>query len=210
MRHMRRMYRKAVRGLLPAAITASSIAVFLGSTQAALAAACPPPPGVVHPFLPWDDPIDYVPVTNGSFAPIKHGSKELPWTLSGDASLVPANEPFLGGGDDQALYLGEGGTAVSACTTAPHIASTVRFFARSVGSASGLLHVEVLVNDGKNGILDGGLISAGSDWAPTDVIVVPWAKPLKGAVDLRVRLTAVGTGAAFEIDDVYIDPCKSR
>jgi hypothetical protein len=203
---------KLRRGLLPIATVAAAVAASLAVVPSALAANCPPPPAVVQPFLQWNDQTDYVPVTNGSFEPITAGSKDLPWVLSGGAATVSDNEPwYVNGrtGDHTALSLPSGSQAVSACTTAPNIASVVRFFVRNTGDPSATLHVEILVNQGKDGILDGGYVSAGSDWAPTNILVLPWAKPLKGAVDLRVRLTPVGAGAAFEVDDVYIDPCKS-
>src|SRR3954451_20371588 len=93
--------------------------------------------------------------------------------------------------------------AVSGCTTAPMITSVVRFFVKNTGSASGHLHVEILVNGGKNGILDGGTITATSTWNATGQIVIPWAKPLKGAVQLQLRLTPVEPDASFTVDDVY-------
>lgn len=198
-------------GLLPMAVATASIGVFLASAPAALAATCPPPPSIVHPFLPWGDATDYVPVTDGSFESSAKGSQ---WMLSGSgASIVSDNEPWHVNGstsDSHALSLQTGGQATSACTTAPNIASVVRFFVKNTGASDGELHVQLLVNGGKNGILDGGYLSAGSDWQPSEIVYLPWAHPLSGAVDLRVVLTPVGTGASFSVDDVYIDPCKSR
>jgi hypothetical protein len=213
---MRLNLRKArtQRALLLGVAAASAAAVWLGLAPTALAANCPPPPSLVNPFLPWQDSLDYVTVTNGSFEPIGAGSKDQPWTFAkSGVHVVSDNEPWHVNGsqrDAHALLIAAGDQATSACTTAPNIAAVVRFFAKNVGGADGRLHVEILVNGGKNGILDGGYVSAGQDWQPTSVITLPWAKPLKGAVDLRVRLTPVGTDAAFEVDDVYIDPCRSR
>jgi hypothetical protein len=202
--------RRTAGALLAAAVAAGAAAAL--ATPAG-AATCPPPPATVQPFLPWQDAADYVTVNNGSFEPLAKGSKETPWKLSAGASVVGDNEPWHidgGSGDSHALYLPAGSTAVSACTTAPNISSVARFFVRNVGAPDGRLHVEVLVNGGKNGILDGGTITAGSAWQVSQVVVLPWAKPLKGAVDLRVRLTPVGDGAAFVVDDVYLDPFRSK
>ena len=173
---------------------------------------CPPPPLSLNAFAPWGDSRSYVPVNDGSFAVGGPAALDSPWTLSGGASVAQDNDPSnLGGpGGFGALSLPSGGTAVSQCTTAPMIKTTVRFFVENTGSPSGLLHVEVLVNGGKNGILDGGTISAGPTWAPSPAIDVPWPKPLNGRVNLQVRLTAEGDGASFEVDDVYLDPCVSR
>jgi hypothetical protein len=208
-----RTKKRVRRSLFAVMAVAATVAAVLGRASSALAATCPPPPTIVHPFLPWNDSIDYVRATNGSFEPIAKGSQDLPWSLSGGATIVSDNEPWHvtgSAGDSHALSLPAGAQATSACTTAPNMAAVVRFFIKSTGASTGTLHVEIIVNGGKNGILDGGTISAGSTWQPTDIIYLPWAKPLGGAVDLRVRLIPVGAGASFEVDDVYIDPCVSR
>jgi hypothetical protein len=200
----------ALAGIAP--VTAAAVVAALGAASPALAAGCPPPPPNAKAFASWGDSLSYVPVNGGSFAVNGPGAHDSPWTLSGGASIVRDNDPSdLGGpGGFGALSLPSGGSAVSQCTTAPMIKTIVRFFVKNTGSPTGRLHVEVLVNGGKNGVLDGGTITAGPSWAPSPAISVPWPKPLNGAVDLRVRLTAVGTGASFEVDDVYLDPCRSR
>lgn len=180
-------------------------AAFVSSltATAASAAACPPPPPPVTPFAQFGDGNTYVLTTGGSF-------EQDGWSLSGGASLVKANEPWHvnSKSDHQSLYLPAGASATSGCTSAPMITSIVRFFANNVGASSGGLHVELIVNGGKDGILDGGVIYPAAGWNPTDAIHVPWPHPLGGAVQLQVRLTAVGAGAAFQVDDVYLDPIK--
>jgi hypothetical protein len=195
-----------------APVAAAAVVAALGTASPALAAGCPPPPLSSQAFASWGDSRSYVPVNDGSFAAAGPAKLDSPWTLSGGATIVNDNDPSnLGGpGGVGALSLPSGASAVSQCTTAPMIQTTVRFFVKNTGSSSGLLHVEVLVDGGKNGILDGGTITAGSSWEPSPAIAVPWPKPLNGAVNLQVRLTAVGTGASFEVDDVYLDPCRSR
>src|SRR5579862_8289229 len=115
MRHMRHAEWKWSRGVVPVAVAASSIGVFLAAAPAALAANCPPPPALVHPFLPWGDANDYVPVTGGTFEP---ANPSLQWRLSNTgASIVADNEPWdvnsSAGG--HALSLQTGGQATSAC-----------------------------------------------------------------------------------------------
>jgi len=192
----------ALGGVVAAAVVAGLVA-----TPAA-AAGCPPPPPPVHPFTPWGDSSTYVLTSGGSFE--KSGPDG--WSLSGGARIVQGNEPWFvnSASDHQSLYLPAGASATSGCTSAPMITSIVRFFANNVGSASGGIHVEVIVNDGKNGILDGGVLSPSAGWSPTSPIDVPWPNPLKGAVQLQVRLTAVGSHAAFDIDDAYLDPIKNQ
>jgi hypothetical protein len=199
---------------MPLCVAAASITVILTSAPAAFAASCPPPPSVVHPFAAWGDDQSYVPVSDGSFEPIPKGSLLQPWSLSKTgASIVSDNEPWYVDGnksDDHALSIQSGGQATSACTTAPLMTSIVRFFVKNTGSSSGLLQVQLLVNGGKDGTLDGGYIVAGPTWQPAAILNVPWPHPLSGAVDLQVVLTPVGTGASFEVDDVYIDPCVAK
>jgi hypothetical protein len=192
---------------LVAAIVSASLAGSLLAGKAS-AAACPPPPPPVKPFQPWNDANTYVLTSGGSF---EQGGPDG-WSLSGGAKLVQGNEPWYvnSKSDKQSLYLPAGASATSGCTSAPMITTIVRFFANNVGSASGGLHVEVIVNDGKNGILDGGVIYPSAGWSPTSPVNVPWPHPLKGAVQLQLRLTAVGTGAAFDVDDAYLDPLKNH
>ncbi len=178
------------------AIVASQI------SSAASAASCPPPPTPLQPFAAWGDTNQYVLTTGGSFE-----SSATPWALSGGAKVVSDNAPnaFDPKTDSHALYLPSGASATSLCVTAPKIFGLVRFFAKNSGSF-GLLKVEILV---KGGVYPAGIISAGSSWAPTPILLS--AAPMyKGAVTYQVRLTAMGSGAAFTVDDVYFDPYCSK
>ena len=180
-----------------AAATAAAV-----TTLPATAASCPPPPTPLQPFLPWGDNGDYVLTTGGSFEP---GTPS--WALSGSAKTVSDNAPnqFDPQTDSHALFLPSGSSATSACVTAPQIQGIVRFFAKNTGSADAALKVEIIVK-GKTYLA--GTITAGSTWAPTDIL--PSNAPhYKGAVTYQVRLTALGTGAAFTLDDTYFDPYKS-
>jgi hypothetical protein len=195
-------------------LTATVAVVFGAGTTATVASAanCPPPPPALTPFNGFGDSASYVLANNGSFDSLSGKSKDSPWTLSGGAALVADGEPWNLSKSPtiSALALPPGSSAVSACTTAPLITSVVRFFVKNTGSPTGHLHVEMLVNGGKDGVLDGGTITAGSSWGVTQQIVIPWAHPLKGAVQLQIRLTPVEPDASFVVDDVYIDPFRSR
>jgi len=194
-----------------ALLTAVVVAATATAPMAA-AANCPPPPTASTAWSAYGDTNSYVLANDGTFDPVASSSKDSPWLLSGGASIMNDGDPVnLGHGSTKnALALPPGSAAVSACTTAPQITSIVRFFVKSTGNPTGHLHVEIVVNGGKNGVLDGGTITAGSSWAPTSPIILPWANPLKGAVQLQVRLTPVEPDASFEVDDVFIDPFCSR
>jgi hypothetical protein len=170
---------------LACAAVLASLATQFGVPSAA-AATCPPPPDAVKPFTPWGDDNQYV-LTTG---------------VSGDSApnfLDPST-------DTRALSLPAGSSATSACVTAPHIAGLVRFFVRNAGTSSATLKVEILV---KGKVFQAGSVSAGSSWTPTPILASA-APYYKGAVTYQIRLTAIGTGGAFTVDDVYFDPYCSR
>jgi hypothetical protein len=134
------------------------------------------------------------------------GRWSTPFTAQGDStSYVPV---LFGGGSSVTLQSGSSVTSGDTC--GPFLRPVVRFFVDNVGSGTGLLHVEVLVNDGRDGVLDGGTISASSGWNVTGQIVLPRPAIHPGAVAYAVRLTPVGDGAAFDVQNVYIDPYQSR
>jgi hypothetical protein len=182
-------------------VLAVLVAAAAMSAGVARAATCPPPPTPLQPFVPWNDAGQYVLTTGGSF---EHGTPS--WTLTGGAKIVADNAPntFDASTDSSALSLPAGSSATSACVTAPQILGIVRFFAKSVGDAGGQLKVEVLV---KGGVYQAGTISGSSHWAPT-AILASNAPAYKGAVTYQIRLTPVGSGSAFTVDDVYFDPWK--
>jgi hypothetical protein len=192
---------KVLGGVALACLIASSVAAGLVAPSAS-AASCPPPPPLLHPFAPWGDNNGYVMSTGGSFE-----AGQPAWTLSGGARVVSGNEPFYvnNASDSRSLYLPTGSSATSACVTAPQIVGWVRFFAQNSGVSGGQLKVEVLV---KGGVYPAGTITAGA-WAPTPMLQST-APNYKGAVTYQVRLTPVGSGAAFTVDDLYFDPIKSQ
>jgi hypothetical protein len=172
-------------------------------TSSATAASCPPPPTPVYPFTPWSDNASYVLTTGASFEQGSGG-----WSLSGGAQIVSGNAPnkLDPSSDSHSLSLPPGSSALSPCTTAPHIVGIVRFFLKNTGTATGALNVQVLV---KGNTYDAGTISAGSSWQPSAML--PSNAPnYSGAVAYQVRLTPVGSGAAFTVDDVYFDPYASK
>ena len=59
-------------------------------------------------------------------------------------------------------------------------------------------------------VLDGGTVKAGSSWAPSPrlALLLGNVTSLVGTRAVAFRFTPVGSGAAFQIDDVYLDPWK--
>jgi hypothetical protein len=157
-------------------------------------------------FLPWRDTSYYVLMPGGSFEGT-HG-----WTLTGGAKVASGNEPFHvnGRSDSRSLYLPAGSSATTPATCFAFADWHMRFFALNSGSRSGTLEVDVIVKGllGVVSILDGGRISAGSQWSPSPQVSLlltnVGALLTTNAISLRFR--PIGSNAAFRLDDVYLDP----
>ena len=167
-------------------------------------AGCPVTP-TTTPFAAWGDVSEYVLAPGGDFE--EQGST---WTLAGDARAVEGNEPFRVGAptDHLSLSLPARGSATTAqmCIGVEH--RTLRFFAQA-SRRSGSLRVEVLYAGRARTI---GTIDAATAWAPTDVLptIVNDLAPAQGnAIDVAFRFTPLGS-ASWTIDDVYVDPFRSR
>lgn len=161
-------------------------------------------------FLPWLDPLNYVPVKGGGFE-----SGAAGWTLSG-ARVVDGNEPWRVGnaGDGRSLSIPAGASATSPvmCAGLDHV--VLRYFAKSkaslLGTLTSHLRVEVLVetSTGATTALPLGIQALTASWSPSlPVPVVGNLLPLLPGEHTPVafRFTAVGS-AGWTIDDVYLDP----
>ena len=161
-------------------------------------------------FAPWGDNDNYLLVPGGAFE-----SGQPAWALSGGAKVVPGNEPFYVGSrtDKNSLYLPGGSSALSPTVCFGLGDWHARFFVRNVGSASGSLKVDVAVRSllGLVSILDGGSVSGSGVWAPSPRIGLTLTNlcSLLGVKAVAFRFRTVGSGAAFQVDDVYLDPWKS-
>ena len=161
-------------------------------------------------FEPWGDQSNYLLVPGGAF------EAGMPsWSLSGGAKVVPGNEPFYvrGAGDSRSLYVPSGASAHSPTVCFGFGDWHARFFVRNVGSARGSLKVDVAVKSllGLVSILDGGSITATGEWSPSPRIGLTLTNvtSLLGVQAISFRFRTVGSGAAFQVDDVYLDPWKS-
>src|SRR5213078_1989353 len=155
-----------------------------------------------QPFAPADMN-SYTLLPGGSFE-----SGTPPWALSGGAAIVNGNETsYLNGKTDKrSLYLPAGGSAVTPTTCFALGDWHVRFMLKNVGSSTGAVDVQVIVPSLLGGlltVLDGGTVKAGGTWTPS-----PRVELLLGTKAVAFRFTAVGRGAAYQLDDVYLDPWK--
>jgi hypothetical protein len=160
-----------------------------------------------RPFTPWLDPMSYVLLTNGSL------ESTAGWTLTGGAQLVPGNEPWRvnATADSHSLSLPSGGSATTPpfCVTLLH--PDLRFFAVNSGSPSAALQVDATTTVlGLKVTTPVGVLLAGSSWQPT--LPLPFLGGLLSLTQgtVQFRFTPLGAGSGWQIDDVYVDPFKSR
>ena len=168
-----------------------------------------------QPFRRWLDPFLYVLAPNGG---LERGAAE--WRLTGGAKAVAGNETFYVGGatDSRSLYLPSGSSATTRPMCVRILHPTVRFFARNRGPLLlSNLSVEVLVEDpvlGRVVALPVGVVTGGSRWQPTlpYVVLGDFLSLLgeDGELAVAFRFKPVGFGAAWQIDDVYVDPLRNR
>jgi hypothetical protein len=164
-------------------------------------------------FAPWGDSAYYASLLNGGFE-----SGSTAWTLSGGAKVVSGNEPYYVSGnrrDSHSLLLPSGSSAYSGTVCFDLGDWHLRLFARNVGSKNGALRVQVIVPSLLGGlltVLDGGTISGTGTWAPSPRLALALCNvtSLIGTRAVAFRFTPVGSGAAYQIDDVYLDPWKDR
>jgi hypothetical protein len=180
-------------------------AVAATAAPATSAATCPPPPTTSQVFKAWGDSHDYAALPGGSFESTLSG-----WSTDA-GSTVAGNEPWYvhSKSDSHAFSLSAGGQTTTSPICEPLLQPVLRMFIRNTGTSTGQLHVEFLVTqNNKQYVLDGGYVTGDGAWKLTDPIVGSWTGPLSGA--LQVRLTPVGAGASFLVDDLWVDPYLSR
>ncbi len=161
-------------------------------------------------FLRWLDPLSYTAAPGGA------AESAAGWTLAGGARIVAGNEPWkVGGAGSSSLQLPRGSRATTGtiCVGLGH--PVMRFFARRTsGWLLDALKVEVLFEGagGQVNSLPIGLVLGGGSWQPTlpFPVVANLLPLLPGALTpVAFRFTPVG-GGSWQIDDVYVDPWRSR
>jgi hypothetical protein len=203
--------RKALRLILGVAIVGALTAT--SAAQAGLigtgsASYCNP--SSTQAFARWGDTANYALFQNGGFE-----SSSTSWGLSGGAKVVSGNEPFFlhGAGDKSSLLLPAGSSATSGTMCFALGDWHLRLMTRNVGSSTGSLHVTVMVPSlvgGLLAVLDGGTVTGGTSWAPSPRLQLTLSNvtSLLGTKAVAFRFTPVGRNAAYQIDDVYLDPWK--
>jgi hypothetical protein len=185
------------------------VAPAVASASSSTLATCQTP-AVSTPFSQWGDTNSYYLAPGGSF---EGTADQVGWTLSG-ASLTAGNESFYvdGSGDAQSLTIDGGGSATSPYFCVDNTMASLRFFAQQVTSG-GDLQLQALVQTG-NGVqtVSLGDLADGSvsSWAPTQPIVGDTSGLSDGqTVQVALQFSVPASSAAWQIDDVYVDPWRS-
>ena len=206
--------RRPTRTTLAVAITAAVSSLLASSpAQADRTNGCTPG-ALSQPFAPWGDPSYYGLLPNGGF---ERGASA--WSLDGQAQVVSGNESFhvQDDSDSNALNLGESGGATSDPVCATLQDPTLRLFARNTGSPLSALVVSAQFVDGsgQQRTLPLAVINSSAPWQPTapiliDVNLLNLPAVSDGTTNVSFSFTPVGPDGNWTIDDVYLDPFKTK
>lgn len=198
---------KSIRQLL-ATLTA---VVVVMATVTATAQACDYR-GAEKVFQPWGDNHFYVLAPDGGFEAGGQG-----WSLSGGAATVAGNESFYlsDAADQRSLSLPAGSSAVSPPICMSLDTPIFRLLARNTGNPSAGLRVEATYK--LLGLVRTKTVSTvygGPNWAPgQQMSTVLTLSTIVGTLipsAIQIRITPVGSGGNWQVDDVYIDPFSRR
>jgi hypothetical protein len=162
-------------------------------------------------FAPWGDSAYYYPVPNGGLEGGASG-----WTLSGGASVVAGNQPFLASGS-HGLSLPSGSSATSPTVCIGPNSDFVRMFVSDAAGTDSGLRVRIVWYGLLNRVLgtsDFGTFAPGGGWAPSDPVSsgsgFNFILPILGSTSARIQLTPLGGGSRWLVDDLYVDPIGWR
>jgi hypothetical protein len=209
------MYRKIGRTVAAAVIATIASAAFASTANAGLltqsATSCVDGP-ITQPFQRFGDSNNYKLL--GNFE-----SDAAKWTFSGGAKVVAGNETYKVGGSTHAksVLLPSGSSAVSPFTCVGLAEPTLRLFAKRNSALLGLvstLNVQIQVQTSLGlslwlPVLPGDL--GGSSWHPTvQMPLIANILPLSASDKTPVRFRFTPLLGAWQIDDVYVDPFRTR
>lgn len=198
---------KSMRKLILAVTAVLALSAF----TAAAAQACNYT-GAEQVFKPWGDQHSYVLAPDGGFESGGQG-----WTLANGAATVDGNESFFLGdaSDSRALSLPAGSSAVSPPICMSLDTPIFRLLARNTGDPSAGLRVEAVYP--LLGLLRTKTVSTvygGQAWAPSQQMsTVLTLSTILGTVvpsAVQIRITPVGSGGNWQVDDLYVDPFARR
>ncbi len=196
------------RRALALGVIALLSAIALSSAPGAIAAGgCPG--SLTTPFLPWADSNQYWLAPGGTF------ETKSTWALAGGSAIGSGNETSYvnGKSDTHSLSIPAGGSATTPSICVTPQSPLMRFFAKG-GNSTSALKVEVIAPTVFGTVqIKVGSVAASSTWAPSAQIyfltnLVALLSP-DGTTSVKFRFSNPGT-AAWQIDDVYVDPWKFK
>jgi hypothetical protein len=202
--------RIAVAAVVASAACAVGLTAGPTSAGALLLPSCPERP-IEQEFRQWGDPSWYFLMPDGGFEAGAQG-----WALSNGAAVSDGNEPFFANdpNDEHSLVLPTGGRAVSPTVCVAMGENTIRLFVQDPGVDGAVLHVRASVRNPLTGLVLStriDLVSLDEGWSPTTPILIPnLLGGIAGTQRLTLTFSTSGADAAWSIDDVYVDPIRSR
>jgi len=193
----------SIRKLIVLATTALAVS----ACSAAAAQACDYT-GAEQVFKPWGDQHSYVLAPDGGFEAGGQG-----WALAGGATTVAGSESLYlnDPGDSRSLALPAGSSATSPPICMSLDTPIFRLVARNSGNPAAELRVEARYS--LLGLLRTKTVStvrSGSAWAPSQQMsTVLSLSTIVGTVipaAIQIRITPIGSGGQWQVDDLYIDP----
>jgi hypothetical protein len=167
--------------------------------------------GSKQAFKPWGDPLTYALVPGGSFE-----DSTSAWELKNGAKVDGGNESFYvnDSNDSHLLRLPRGSSATTPAVCVGLVDVTMRFFLRNSAKDDSKLKVEVIYKDilGRTSALTIDKLDGKRDWKPSPPLLIIGSLPanLGGGSAVAFRFTPPDRGGDWAIDDVYVDPRRSR
>jgi hypothetical protein len=199
-------------GCASVGMLASPASAGLLSTVAGVLPSCAARPTTTA-FAKWGDQSSYFLMPGGSF---EAGAPD--WALLGGSEVVAGNETSFVNAktDSHSLALPTGAQVVSPTVCVSMGQNTIRLFVKNPGVASSVLHVDAYVQNPLTGLVlatgfdfKGNASAAG--WAPSSPLFIPnLLGGVLGTQNLTLVFTTSGAPATWNIDDVFVDPFKSR
>jgi hypothetical protein len=204
------------RALLAATAAIATAAVFAAPASAGILTASATDCGdetLTKPFAQFGDQANYKLVSGGSFETGTGG-----WTLTRGAKVVSGNEPWKVGGSGHAksLVLPAGSNAISPTSCVGLGEPTVRFFVRKnraplLGISTLAVSVYVKTSLGLVVPVPIGVVLGNGQWKPTPpMLIVANLLPLLPGDRTPVAFQFTPVLGDWQIDDLYVDPYRSR
>ncbi len=187
--------------------TVAALVLTVTALSAATAQACTYS-GAEQVFKPWGDSRSYVLAPDGGFE-----AGGVGWQLTGGAATVAENESFYlnDSADSRSLALPAGSTATSPPICMSLDTPILRLLARNSGDPSSELRVEaryLLLGLVRTKTVSN--VKAGAVWTPSQQMsTVLSLSTIVGTLipsAIQVRVTPLGSGGRWQIDDLYVDP----